>query len=272
MTERAPLRQDSPGPARSVARPQSLGAAAWGRARHGSGRRVGEVARCGAVRNRSSGAARGGLPPAGRRGREVWRGPKPIERDGAKWARLETLREGAARLDERVPALAGGEDFVTVLIGQLDPDGTVSLVHCGHPPPLRIRTDLPMSKSGNHSQPRGRDPQFGLEVFNLEDGECLWCFTDGVADARTKKGRVVDSPAPRSGCGAGRIGDPRAAHRPTCSSPVRGRHSSSRHPLQRTRRRPTEPFPRGSPGPIMANHQWTRTRKLRRGYGNGAAG
>lgn len=107
--------------------------------------------------------------------------------------RMDTLTEITARMDERVSALAGDEDFVTALIGQLDLDGTLTLVNCGHPPPLRVGSALPLSKRAGHGcAPLGLNPHFEVEVFALSPGECLWCFTDGVTEARTSRGRVVD--------------------------------------------------------------------------------
>jgi len=107
--------------------------------------------------------------------------------------RLDSLDEVAARVDERVLALAGGEDFVTGLIGELSPDGTVRLVNCGHPFPLRIApAALRPVTAGRPSPPFGLNPEFITESFTLDPGECLWCFTDGLAESRTAAGSFVD--------------------------------------------------------------------------------
>jgi hypothetical protein len=107
--------------------------------------------------------------------------------------RLPSLNQVAARMDERVSALAGEEDFVTVLIGQLGPDGAVRLINCGHPAPMRLTTGSPaVMTTGWRSRPLGLHPEFRTEEFRLDPGECLWCFTDGVGEAPTTNGRIVD--------------------------------------------------------------------------------
>jgi hypothetical protein len=107
--------------------------------------------------------------------------------------RLGSLREVAERMDERVSSLAAEEDFVTALIGELGPDGAVRLINCGHPPPLRLTSGAPVAlTTGWHSSPLGLHPVFRTEAFQLDGGECLWCFTDGAAEARTAVGSSVD--------------------------------------------------------------------------------
>jgi serine phosphatase RsbU (regulator of sigma subunit) len=106
--------------------------------------------------------------------------------------RVDSLSEVATRVEERVSSLASGEDFVTGLIGELSPDGTVRLVNCGHPPPLQITSGaLVPLHMGRPSLPFGVNPAFITESFTLTPGDCLWCFTDGVPEARTAFGRFV---------------------------------------------------------------------------------
>jgi hypothetical protein len=107
--------------------------------------------------------------------------------------RVVSLEDVAVRIDERVASLAGEEDFVTGLVGELAPDGTVSMVNCGHPAPLKITSGMPVSLSPRRcALPFGLDPVFSTDSHVLSRGECVMCFTDGVTEGRTATGRFVD--------------------------------------------------------------------------------
>jgi hypothetical protein len=95
------------------------------------------------------------------------------------------------RLDRLVEREGGEEDFVTALAGRVFPNGRVVLASAGHPvplgigPPLHPRIAAPL---GLGTRP---DDAFGL----LRPGQRLICYTDGLIEARNRKGEFVDRAA-----------------------------------------------------------------------------
>ncbi|MEV6172066.1 PP2C family protein-serine/threonine phosphatase [Streptomyces sp. NPDC051954] len=105
------------------------------------------------------------------------------------------LRERAGS----VPDSPIGEEFITVLLLEIDPDGEVQALNCGHPWPYRL--------SGTHVEPLARaDPLPPLGPFplppdlpavpcgQLKPEEALFLYTDGAEDARDAHGRFFPLP------------------------------------------------------------------------------
>nr|WP_325065087.1 PP2C family protein-serine/threonine phosphatase [Streptomyces apocyni] len=90
------------------------------------------------------------------------------------------------------------EEFVTVLLLEIRPDGELFAVNCGHPWPYRL--------GGRAERLLGGDPLPPLGSFPLPDtvpvrrcgrlrpGEALLLHTDGVEDARNSAGRFFPLP------------------------------------------------------------------------------
>lgn len=94
---------------------------------------------------------------------------------------LETV---VADLDRAVSRSVGDEDFVTAALVE-ERGGTLTIVNCGHPPPLLLRRgqaialDPPMA-----APPLGFMPVARSRVERLEPGDRLLLYTDGLAEAR----------------------------------------------------------------------------------------
>lgn len=112
-------------------------------------------------------------------------------------ARFREAAFGVADVTEVVRALSAGmsrhlepEDFVTLIVVELRPEG-LTVVNCGHPPPLRVRPGLgcePLEVP--HSC-----PPIGIPIspapchFSWRPGDKLVLYTDGLAEARDGAGR-----------------------------------------------------------------------------------
>ena len=86
---------------------------------------------------------------------------------------------------------AGEEDSVTAVFAELDPAGWIELVICGHPPPLRLSTDgelVPLAPAV-FAAPLGLHPDLHTATFSVRAGDRLLFFTDGLLEARDRRGR-----------------------------------------------------------------------------------
>lgn len=94
------------------------------------------------------------------------------------------LRAVVADLDRAVARSVGDEDFVTAVLVE-ERGGTLTIVNCGHPPPLLLRrgTVIPLDPPSN-APPLGFRPVVLPRVERLEPGDRLLFYTDGLAEAR----------------------------------------------------------------------------------------
>lgn len=105
---------------------------------------------------------------------------------------LDEVEEVAAVLDRRLARQLGPEDFVTAIIADIDNDGGVCFVNCGHHPPLRLRKGAPADVSATPTTPLGLGPVPVRDMTHLAPGERLLFYTDGLIEARRPDGRFVD--------------------------------------------------------------------------------
>jgi serine phosphatase RsbU (regulator of sigma subunit) len=103
-----------------------------------------------------------------------------------------TLNEVAYRLDAGLSRRWGQyEEFVTALLAEIDPDrGKLTILNCGHPPPLLISPDDGVTVL----EVRAPAPPLGLirlgsdagakQVFPFKPNDQLLLYTDGVTEAR----------------------------------------------------------------------------------------
>lgn len=106
-------------------------------------------------------------------------------------ARLEpTLTAVVADLDEVVTAVAGDEDFVTVVLAEFHDDQSVTLLNCGHHPPLLVvdAHSRSMVDTGVPQPPLGLHPEPSPTTCQLTAGERLLFYTDGLVESRNRDG------------------------------------------------------------------------------------
>ncbi len=89
-----------------------------------------------------------------------------------------------ADLDRAVARSVGDEDFVTAVLVE-ERGGTLTIVNCGHPPPLLLRRGqvIPLEPPAP-APPLGFMPEVRPRVERLEPGDRLLLYTDGLAEAR----------------------------------------------------------------------------------------
>ncbi|OIJ66735.1 protein phosphatase [Streptomyces mangrovisoli] len=97
------------------------------------------------------------------------------------------------------PANPVAEEFVTVLLLEIRPEGDVYALNCGHPWPYLLGPDRvgplegaePLPPLGPFPLPVALGPQ---RLGRLGPGEALFLYTDGVGDARDAHGRFFPLP------------------------------------------------------------------------------
>ncbi|MGX1672503.1 PP2C family protein-serine/threonine phosphatase [Streptomyces sp. NPDC055400] len=116
--------------------------------------------------------------------------------------RQASLGELVAYLDRSVcwdlmePGETGcyGETFITAnILDILDRGGQVEMVACGHPPPVVLRNGRPTTVEAVHPAPplglgELAPPRYHVDSFQLEPGDLLLLYTDGVTEARDSTG------------------------------------------------------------------------------------
>ena len=106
-------------------------------------------------------------------------------------ARLESsLTAVAADLDDVVTAVAGDEDFVTVVLAEFNEDLSVTLLNCGHHPPLLVAEDRSrhLVDTGTPEPPLGLHPEPTPTTCQLTRGSRLLIYTDGLVESRNGDG------------------------------------------------------------------------------------
>lgn len=100
-----------------------------------------------------------------------------------------SLLEVARAVDHAVELLAGEEQFATALFLDLDDDGWVQLVNCGHPPPLRRSASGSVTALSprEHATPLGMAPHLRSDTYALMPGDRLVACTDGLLEARDEQ-------------------------------------------------------------------------------------
>ncbi|TQL77877.1 stage II sporulation protein E [Stackebrandtia endophytica] len=94
------------------------------------------------------------------------------------------LRTVVSDLDRAVARGAGYEDFVTAAFLE-ERGGTLTILNCGHPPPLLLRRgELELLEPPAAAPPLGFMPVPKPLTMRLEPGDRLLLYTDGLAEAR----------------------------------------------------------------------------------------
>jgi sigma-B regulation protein RsbU (phosphoserine phosphatase) len=140
-----------------------------------------------------------------------------------------TLEDVATDLDTAVTTVANAEDFVTAVLAEFREE-VVSLVNCGHHPPLMLRLGEPphLVETGQPVPPLGLGTTPRAVVCEWPEAARVLLYTDGVVEARVlpscrQRGRAPTSrPGPRA---RGAVGAAAPAHRPPS---IRRRRASAR--------------------------------------------
>jgi hypothetical protein len=101
-----------------------------------------------------------------------------------------TLTDIASDLDNVVTAVAGDEDFVTAVLAEFHDDSTVTVVNCGHHPPLLLpHPDAGrLVNTGEPEPPLGLHPTPNPVTGDLPEGARLLFYTDGLVETRNRDG------------------------------------------------------------------------------------
>lgn len=104
------------------------------------------------------------------------------------------LAEVVRRADQAVCARGGEEDFVTAVFFDLDDNGWVHVINCGHLPPMRLTSRGSASPLSPRvaSAPLGLDPCATSDTYCFEPGDRLLMYTDGLIEARDAAGEFFE--------------------------------------------------------------------------------
>ncbi|MER7953459.1 PP2C family protein-serine/threonine phosphatase [Streptomyces sp. NPDC096030] len=116
-----------------------------------------------------------------------------LDRALARHLRERARDEHPAVCAGREPEHPAAEEFVTVLLLEIRPDGEVYALNCGHPGPYRISHRVERVPVGDPLPPLGAFPLpaelSAHPCARLMTGEALFLHTDGAEDARDAAGR-----------------------------------------------------------------------------------
>lgn len=104
--------------------------------------------------------------------------------------REPSLTAVATDLDDVVTAVAEDEDFVTALLAEFHDDRSVTLLNCGHHPPLLLTNahNSSLVDTGSPEPPLGLGPEPSTVTCQLNEGERLLFYTDGLVESRNREG------------------------------------------------------------------------------------
>lgn len=100
----------------------------------------------------------------------------------------ESLAAIATDLDTVVAAVAGDEDFVTAVLAEFHDDHTVTLVNCGHHPPLLVGSTADLLTTSEPVPPLGLGPAPTATTSRWPEGYRMLLYTDGLVEARDGRG------------------------------------------------------------------------------------
>ena len=103
---------------------------------------------------------------------------------------LPAIEHVAREVSRAIAPHLGEEDFVTAALAQITPTGELTIVNCGHHPPLlRHRDDLEPLTDGKAALPLGLDDGFTAFTAAWSRGDRLLLYTDGLVESRDAHGR-----------------------------------------------------------------------------------
>jgi serine phosphatase RsbU (regulator of sigma subunit) len=104
-------------------------------------------------------------------------------------AAVPALDQLADEISRAIHPDLGEEDFVTAALAQINPGGKLTVVNCGHHPPLLHRGgDLRPLACRKANLPLGLDDYFTAFTANWRPGDRLLLYTDGLVESRDQRG------------------------------------------------------------------------------------
>ena len=96
----------------------------------------------------------------------------------------------ATDLDAVVRAVAGDEDFVTAVLAEFHEDSTVTLVNCGHHPPMLVTAadTIGLLPTGEPELPLGLGSSPKSVTAAWPGDSRMLIYTDGLVEARNRRG------------------------------------------------------------------------------------
>jgi sigma-B regulation protein RsbU (phosphoserine phosphatase) len=102
--------------------------------------------------------------------------------------------EVATRLDRRFAWDSATGQFITLFYGVLNVSSRrFAYVSCGHPPAVRVARDGTPRMLAGSGMPIGLGGQYEQHVEQLDPGDRVFLYTDGVTEARGASGELFDT-------------------------------------------------------------------------------
>jgi sigma-B regulation protein RsbU (phosphoserine phosphatase) len=102
--------------------------------------------------------------------------------------------EVATRLDKRFAWDSATGQFITLFYAVLHiPSRRFSYVSCGHPPAIRVSAAGTATVLQGSGMPIGLGGQYEQHAIDLEPGERVFLYTDGVTEARGASGELFET-------------------------------------------------------------------------------
>jgi serine phosphatase RsbU (regulator of sigma subunit) len=104
-------------------------------------------------------------------------------------AAVPALDQVAGDISRAIRPYLGEEDFVTAALAQIAPGGNLTIVNCGHHPPLLHRGGVLRPLEGQTiALPLGLDDDFTAFTTCWQPGDRLLLYTDGLVESRNRHG------------------------------------------------------------------------------------
>lgn len=102
---------------------------------------------------------------------------------------MPALEQVAGEVGRAIRPHLGEEDFVTAALAEIAPAGDITMVNCGHHPPLLHHCgDLRPLTDGEPSLPLGLEDHFSAFTAAWSPSDRLLFYTDGLAESRNVRG------------------------------------------------------------------------------------
>jgi phosphoserine phosphatase RsbU/P len=105
---------------------------------------------------------------------------------------LPAIEQVAGEVSGAIKPHLGEEDFVTAVLAQVASSGELTVVNCGHHPPLlRHGSRLEPLASGTTVLPLGLEDDFTAFTARWSPGDRLLLYTDGLVESRDQHGEFL---------------------------------------------------------------------------------